>query len=130
MAAAGETARAAASGETARGAASGETARAAADGEKSDATAGKAAATTGKAAATGGKATPEGPAAAEAPAAARDPGAEVTIVPGIARYHRGDCILIRFLGPEDLQTMTLREAAEAGCAPCKACRPDQEAPAD
>ena len=84
----------------------------------------------GKAAATGAKTGSEGSPAAEAPAAARDPGVEVTIVPGIARYHRNDCILIRFLGPEDLQTMTLREAAEAGCAPCRACRPDQELPAD
>jgi len=51
---------------------------------------------------------------------------EVTIVPGIARYHRGGCILIRFLGPEDLESMTIREAEQAGCVPCKACQPEQE----
>jgi hypothetical protein len=48
----------------------------------------------------------------------------VSVVPGITRYHLPACILIRFLGPEDLEVMT-REAAEAsGCVPCKACRPD------
>jgi hypothetical protein len=55
----------------------------------------------------------------------RDPGTEVTIVPGIARYHRSECILIRFLGPEDLESMTIQAAEEAGCVPCKACRPEQ-----
>ena len=54
------------------------------------------------------------------------PAAEVTIVPGIARYHRSDCILIRFLGPEDLETMTRQAAEDAGCVPCKACRPEQQ----
>jgi hypothetical protein len=51
--------------------------------------------------------------------------ADVTIVPGVARYHRSECILIRFLGPDDLEIMT-RQAAEAGgCVPCRACVPDQ-----
>ena len=54
------------------------------------------------------------------------PQAEVTIVPGITRYHRSDCILIRFLGPEDLETMTRQAAEDAGCIPCKACRPEQQ----
>jgi hypothetical protein len=50
---------------------------------------------------------------------------EVTVVPGITRYHRGDCILIRFLSDDDLERMT-REAAEAvDCVPCKACQPDK-----
>ncbi|MDX6395031.1 MAG: hypothetical protein QOJ73_6094 [Streptosporangiaceae bacterium] len=53
------------------------------------------------------------------------PTADVTIVPGVARYHRSECILIRFLGPDDLEIMT-RQAAEAGgCVPCRACVPDQ-----
>ena len=30
-----------------------------------------------------------------------------TIVPGIARYHRADCILIRFLGADDLETLDM-----------------------
>ena len=55
----------------------------------------------------------------------RDPSTEVIIVPGIARYHRNQCILIRFLGPEDLESMTMQAAEEAGCVPCKACRPEQ-----
>jgi hypothetical protein len=50
---------------------------------------------------------------------------EVTVVPGITRYHRSQCILIRFLGPEDLETMTLQAAEMASYIPCKACRPDQ-----
>ena len=47
-------------------------------------------------------------------------------MPGITRYHRAGCILIRFLGAEDLETMTKQAAEEAGCVPCKACRPEQE----
>jgi len=37
-----------------------------------------------------------------------------------------DCILIRFLGEEDLQVMPLGEAEETGCVPCRACRPEKE----
>jgi hypothetical protein len=50
------------------------------------------------------------------------------VVPGITRYHRAGCILIRFLSGEDLETMTKQAAEEAGCVPCKACRPEQELP--
>jgi hypothetical protein len=50
---------------------------------------------------------------------------EVTIVPGIARYHLADCILIRFLGAEDLESMSRQAAEEAGCVPCRACRPEK-----
>jgi hypothetical protein len=46
-------------------------------------------------------------------------------VPGIARYHLADCILIRFLGDEDLETMTRQEAEKSGCVPCRACRPEK-----
>jgi hypothetical protein len=49
----------------------------------------------------------------------------VSVVPGIARYHTADCILIRFLGDEDLETMTRQAAEESGCVPCRACRPDK-----
>jgi hypothetical protein len=48
-------------------------------------------------------------------------------VPGIARYHLDSCILIRFLGPDDLQTMTVSAAEQAGCVACRACRPDKSA---
>jgi len=48
-------------------------------------------------------------------------------VPGITRYHRSDCLLIRFLSADDLEVMTKTAASEAGCAPCKACKPDQAA---
>jgi hypothetical protein len=46
-------------------------------------------------------------------------------VPGIARYHTSDCILIRFLSPEDLETLSLADAEASGCVPCRACRPEK-----
>jgi len=49
----------------------------------------------------------------------------VTVVPGIGRYHLPGCILIRFLGGEDLQVMTRQAAEASGCVPCKACRPEK-----
>jgi len=50
---------------------------------------------------------------------------EVTIVPGVSRYHRRGCILIRFLSDGDLETMTRGEAEAAGSIACKACQPDK-----
>jgi len=50
---------------------------------------------------------------------------EVTVVPGVARYHRSGCILIRFLGAGDLEIMTRQEAEDAKFAACRACQPDQ-----
>jgi hypothetical protein len=50
---------------------------------------------------------------------------QVVIVPGVARYHRGGCILIRFLGGDDLKTSTAREAEANGCMPCRACEPEK-----
>jgi hypothetical protein len=58
------------------------------------------------------------------PAPATD-GSAVVIVPGVARYHRTGCILIRFLGGDDLETLTAQEAKAKGCAPCRACEPDK-----
>jgi hypothetical protein len=55
---------------------------------------------------------------------------EVTIVPGVARYHRSGCILIRFLGDDDLETSSRREAKAAGCIACRACEPDKPLSAD
>jgi hypothetical protein len=54
-----------------------------------------------------------------------DPNAEVTVVPGVPRYHNARCILIRFMGENDLDKMTRAAAREAGCTPCRACLPDQ-----
>jgi hypothetical protein len=48
---------------------------------------------------------------------------QVTVVPGVPRYHDGDCILIRFMADEDVQQMTVSEAKKAGCTPCRACQP-------
>jgi len=56
------------------------------------------------------------------------PDDEVTIVPGVARYHRRGCILIRFLSDADLETMAGREAGATGLVPCKACQPDKPGP--
>jgi hypothetical protein len=43
----------------------------------------------------------------------------------VARYHRSECILIRFLGAGDLDIMTRQEAVDAKLAACRACQPDQ-----
>jgi hypothetical protein len=62
-----------------------------------------------------GEAEPVGP----------DPSMEVTVVPGVPRYHNARCILIRFMGDSDLDKITLAAARDAGCTPCRACLPDQ-----
>jgi hypothetical protein len=73
--------------------------------------------------APGPSATPGSP----QPGRPAGPGAEpglVIVVSGVPRYHRPECILIRFLGQDDVESVT-REAAEAsGCVPCRACQPD------
>jgi hypothetical protein len=56
----------------------------------------------------------------------RPAGQVVTVVPGVPRYHRSDCILIRFMGDSDLQKMPAWAARKAGCTPCRACYPDGE----
>jgi len=76
-------------------------------------------------------------AAASQPAAGGEDGAghepqadddvQVSVVPGITRYHKSDCQLIRFLSADDLEVMTRKAATEGGCVPCKACKPDQVA---
>jgi hypothetical protein len=52
---------------------------------------------------------------------------QVTVVPGVPRYHTANCILIRFMGDDDVQKMTVPEATATGCTPCRACQPDSEA---
>ena len=47
------------------------------------------------------------------------------MVPGVARYHRSECILIRFLGQDDLEIMSKQEAVSSGLIACRACQPDQ-----
>jgi hypothetical protein len=46
---------------------------------------------------------------------------EVTVVPGVPRYHDPNCILIRFMPADDVQRMSVPEAEKAGCTPCRAC---------
>jgi hypothetical protein len=60
-----------------------------------------------------------------APSAEPDPQLEVTVVPGVPRYHNARCILIRFMGEDDLEKMTVAAARDAGCTPCRACLPEQ-----
>jgi hypothetical protein len=62
---------------------------------------------------------------AEAESAGPDPTMEVTVAPGVPRYHNAHCTLIRFMGDSDLDKMTLAAAREVGCTPCRACLPDQ-----
>jgi hypothetical protein len=74
---------------------------------------------------------PGEPGADEAEGSAAAPlDGQVTIVPGISRYHRRQCILIRFLSDGDLETMTREAAQAAGSVPCKACQPDNPASGD
>jgi hypothetical protein len=70
--------------------------------------------------------TAPAPAATEPPPAAVDLQQEVTVVPGVPRYHNAQCLLIRFMGENDLAKMTLGAARESGCTPCRACLPDQQ----
>jgi hypothetical protein len=95
-------------------------------------TGGQGASATSAGSATASGAAPEGASAAAGPAiggpdhgGAATGDAEVLVVPGIARYHKAGCILIRFLGAEDLETMTRQAAEASGCVPCRACRPDK-----
>jgi hypothetical protein len=48
---------------------------------------------------------------------------QVSVVPGVPRYHTDNCILIRFMDDDDVQQMSLKAATEAGCTPCGACQP-------
>ncbi len=54
-----------------------------------------------------------------------DPECEVTVVPGVPHYHKACCILIRFMGEGNVDTMTIDAARQPGCAPCRACLPDE-----
>ena len=49
---------------------------------------------------------------------------QVTVVPGVPRYHEPDCILIRFMDEESVQRTTVPDAEKAGCTPCRACQPE------
>jgi hypothetical protein len=61
-------------------------------------------------------------AGAAAGAAAPDAGL-VAVIPGVPRYHRPDCVLIRFMPEGDSQKLSVAQAREAGCTPCTACEP-------
>ncbi|HEX7161181.1 MAG TPA: hypothetical protein VF223_08080 [Trebonia sp.] len=59
------------------------------------------------------------PAAVPAP----DGAALVAVVRGVPRYHKPDCVLIRFMPEGDLQKLTVPQAKADGCTPCTACQP-------
>ena len=61
-------------------------------------------------------AAPEGDAAPEA--------ALVAVVPGVPRYHRTDCVLIRFMPEGDVKKLSVEAAKDTGCTPCAACQPE------
>ena len=67
----------------------------------------------------------EGPPKEPAAKKAEPTGESVRVVPGIARYHNADCLLIRFLADEDLEIISRATAAAEGYMACKACKPDQ-----
>jgi hypothetical protein len=62
------------------------------------------------------------PAAAEVDAAPQ--AALVAVVPGVPRYHRTDCVLIRFMPEGDVKKQSVEVAKDAGCTPCAACQPE------
>jgi hypothetical protein len=73
-------------------------------------------------AAAASEAETEPPATGEGDAA---PGSDlVTVVPGVPRYHRTDCVLIRFMPEGDVQKQSVAAARDAGCTPCAACQPE------
>ena len=69
--------------------------------------------------------SPEATGSSEPRASQETSSKQVTVVPGVPRYHEANCILIRFMADDDVQKMTVHEAAEAGCTPCRACQPDE-----
>ena len=70
-----------------------------------------------------GEAEGDPPAAAPEDDAEAGPGL-VTVVPGVPRYHRTDCVLIRFMPAGDVHQVPVSEARDAGCTPCAACQPE------
>jgi hypothetical protein len=73
-------------------------------------------------------AAPEAASEAGPEPAAVDLEREVTVVPGVPRYHNAQCLLIRFMDEGDLDKMTLGAAQQAGCTPCRACLPELRPP--
>jgi hypothetical protein len=56
--------------------------------------------------------------------AALDPSL-VAVIRGVPRYHKPDCVLIRFMPEGDSQKLSVAEAKKAGCTPCTACEPQE-----
>ena len=90
----------------------------------SEATSGSASAEPDKSAETAKPAEQDDKTAARDSDIDRDQQRQVTVVPGVPRYHTDNCILIRFMDDDDVQQMSLKAATGAGCTPCGACQPD------
>jgi hypothetical protein len=80
----------------------------------------------GQAAGDSGKAAETGNAPERSRPSPAPDNSVVVIVPGVARYHRSGCILIRFLSDGDLETTTAKEAEAKNCIPCRACEPEKQ----
>jgi len=63
------------------------------------------------------------PAEPEAPPRPGTAAELVVVISGVPRYHRPDCMLIRFLADADIKSVTRESAEASGCEPCRACRP-------
>ena len=114
-----------------RGTTAGDSDKATGDSGKAADDSGKAADDSGQATDRSGQATGDGAADGASndhersrPSPAPDDSV-VVIVPGVARYHRSGCILIRFLSDGDLETSTAKEAEAKNCIPCRACEPEK-----
>jgi hypothetical protein len=47
----------------------------------------------------------------------------VSVLHGVPRYHRPDCVLIRFMPEDDIKRLPAAQAKADGCTPCAACQP-------
>src|SRR5262249_38253084 len=52
---------------------------------------------------------------------------QATVGPGVPRNHDEGGIVTRLRAEEDVKKMTVGQATEAGCPPCRACQPGTEA---
>jgi hypothetical protein len=48
----------------------------------------------------------------------------MAVLRGVPRYHKLDCVLIRFMPEGDIQRLSAAQAKAEGCTPCAACQPE------
>jgi hypothetical protein len=49
----------------------------------------------------------------------------MAVLRGVPRYHKPDCVLIRFMPEGDIQRLSAAQAKAEGCTPCAACQPEE-----